>query len=188
MLKLILNKLRKKNNKASEALEKYWELRYQDLESRYEALKGQRSNQHEKKTIPECELESLKREMQDLQSAFDEKIEENLSLRDKLAALNSLIATKDAEKEIIAARLNDAESLRESYDALAGTMLEEAFLREEEIRAKFENFLKLKDLSIEILKERLASETQRLTAEKEKVVTNLADALIETEGRKINNS
>jgi len=183
MLKLIQNKFRRKN-KASATLEKYWELKYKDLESRYEALKDQKSNQQEKKNIGESEYENLKREVQDLRSAFDEKIEENLSLNDTLASLKSLIVTKEAEREIISAQLKDAESLRQSYDALAVTMLEEAVLREEEIKAKFENALRLKDMSIAALKERHASETQRLTTEKEKGISGLAEALREAEGRK----
>ena len=183
MLKLIQNKFRRKN-KASATLEKYWELKYKDLESRYEALKDQKSNQQEKKNIGESEYENLKREVQDLRSAFDEKIEENLSLNDTLASLKSLIVTKEAEREIISAQLKDAESLLESYDALAGAMLEEAVLREEEIKAKFENALRLKDMSIAALKERHASETQRLTTEKEKGISGLAEALREAEGRK----
>jgi len=187
MLKLIQNKFRRKN-KASATLEKYWELKYKDLESRYEALKDQKSNQQEKKNIRESEYENLKREVQDLRSAFDEKIEENLSLNDNLASLNSLIVTKEAEREIISAQLKDAESLREAYDALAGAMLEEALLREEEIRTKFKNALRLKDVSIAILKERHASETQRHTTEKEKVVSDSADSLMEAEGSKIINS
>ena len=186
MLKLIQNKLRK--NKASATLEKYWELKYKDLESRYEALKDQKSNQQEKKNIRESEYESLKREMQDLRSAFDEKIDENRSLKDNLASLNSLIVTKEAERKIISAQLKDAESLRESYDALAGAMLEEALLREEEIRTKFKNALRLKDVSIAILKERHASVTQRHNTEKEKVVSDSADSLMEAEGSKIINS
>jgi hypothetical protein len=170
MFELIRNKLRRKN-KASETLERYWELKYKDLESQYGALKGQKAK-------------LFKREMQDLRSALGEKTEENLSLRDELASLNSLIATKEAEKEIISAQLKDAESLRESYDALAVTMLEESVLREEEIKAKFENALRLKEMSIAALKERRASETQRLTTEKEKGISDLAEALREAEGRK----
>jgi|MudIll2142460700_1097286.scaffolds.fasta_scaffold19970_3 chromosome segregation ATPase len=183
MLELIRNKLRRKN-KASETLEKYWELKYKDLLSRHEALRGRKTNRCEKKNILECGYESLKREIQDLRSVLDEKSEENLSLRDNLASLNSLIATKEAEKEIISAQLKDAESLREACDALAVTMLEEALLREEEIKAKFENAIRLKDVSIAVLKERHASETQRLTAEKEKAVSELAEALREAEGCK----
>jgi hypothetical protein len=179
MLKLIRNKLRK--NRASETLEKYWELKYKDLEFQHEALKGQMAKWRKKKNIWECEYDSLKREMQSLRSALDEKTEENLSLRNKVALLNSTIATKEAENEIISARLTDAESLRESYDALAGTMLEEALLREEEIKAKFENALRLRDVSIAILKERYAHETQRDTAEKEKVESGLTETLREAE-------
>jgi len=57
-------------------------------------------------------------------------------------------------------------------------------LREEEIKAKFENALRLKEMSIAALKERRASETQRLTTEKEKGISDLAEALREAEGRK----
>ena len=181
MLGLIRNKLRKKNNKASETLEKYWEVKYKDLESLHEALKGRKAHRHEKKNIREGEYESLKREMQNLRSALAEKTEENLSLMDSLASLNALIATKEAEKEIISAQLRDAESLQGYHDALAGTMLEEALLREDEIRTTFENALRLKDVSIAVLKERHASEIQRLTTEKEKVVSDVAERLREVE-------
>ena len=187
MLEFIRNK-RSWKNKASETLEKHWELKYKDLESQYEALKGEKCTRHEKKNIREYEYESLKREMQDLRSAVDEKTAENLSLRDNLASLNSLIATKEAEKEIISAQLKEAALLRQSYDALSVTMLEETLLRGEEIKAKFEKALRLKDVSIAVLKERLASKTQGLTTEKEKVESDLAEALREAERPQIINS
>jgi len=187
MLEFIRNK-RSWKNKASETLEKHWELKYKDLQSQYEALKGEKSTRHEKQDIRECEYESLKREMQDLRSALDEKTAENLSLRDNLASLNSLIATKEAEKEIISAQLKEAELLRQSYDALSVTMLEEALLRGEEIKAKCEKALRLKEVSITVLKERLASKTKGLTTEKEKVESDFADALREAEHPQIINS
>ena len=186
-MELIRNKLRRKN-KASETLEKYWELKYKDLLSRHEALRGRKTNRCEKKNILECGYESLKREMQDVRSALDEMTEENLSLRDNLASLNSLIATKEAEKKIISAQLKEAELLRQSYDALSVTMLEEALLRGEEIKAKCEKALRLKEVSITVLKERLASETKGLTTEKEKVESDFADALREAEHPQIINS
>jgi hypothetical protein len=186
MLELIRNKHRLKN-KASETLEKHWELKYKDLESQYAALKGERSARHAKKNILEYKYESLKREMQDLRSALDKQTEENLSLKDDISLLNSLIATKEAEKDIISAQLKEAKSLREFYDALAVTMMEEALLREEEIKAKFKNALRLKDVDIAALKERHASETQRLTSEREKVESGLSEALREAKRPKIIN-
>ncbi len=183
MLELIRNKLKRKNKvqETLETLKKHWELQYNELESRHEALKDQRSAWHEQKNIRECECESLKREMQKLRSALDEKMKENILLRDNLASLNSLIAKREAEKEIISAQLREAESVRESYDVLSATMLEETLLREEEMKTKFEKALRLRDVSIAVMKERHAFETQRLTITKKKAVSDLTDALSDIE-------
>lgn len=151
MLEIIRNKLKWKNI-ASATLEKHWELRYKDLESQHEALKDEKSARHEKKNIQKGEYESLISEIRDLRSALDVKTEENISLRDDLVKLNSLIATKEAEKEIISAQLREAGSLREAHEALSEAMLEEALLREEEIKAEFENALRLKSVSNATLK------------------------------------
>ena len=151
MLELIRNKLKWKHI-ASATLEKHWELRYKNLESQYEALKDEKASRHEKKNIRKGEYENLKSEIQDLRSALEEKTEENISLRDDLVKLNSLIATRQAEKEIISAQLREAESLREAHEALSEAMLEEALLREEELKAEFENALRLKSVSLATLK------------------------------------
>ena len=183
MLELIRNRLKRKN-KAQETLEtlkRHWELQYNELESRHEALKDQKSVWHEQKNIRECDCESLKREMQKLRSALDEKVKENILLRDSLASLHSLIATREAEKEIISAQLREAESVRESYDSLSATMLEEALLREDEMKTKFEKALRLRDVSIAVLKERHVFETQRLAIKKKKAVADLPEALSDIE-------